>query len=57
MGTKPVNRAKAADWDRVLADAKKGNFDNIPADIQVRCYNPLKRIALDHMKLEPRPDI
>lgn len=33
LGKKPMNRAKKDDWDKVLADAKKGDMDEIPADI------------------------
>lgn len=47
LGKRPLNRANKDDWDKVLADAKCGNMDNIPADIQVRCYNQLSRITKD----------
>ncbi len=29
----------------------------IPADIRIRCYNQLQRIAKDNMVPKPRPDI
>ena len=30
-------------------NAKRGNFDNIPSDIKVRCYSNLKKIEKDHL--------
>lgn len=50
LGKKPMRRHNPEDWDAILDSAKTGNFDSIPADIQVRCYNNLKRIAADHIQ-------
>lgn len=50
LGEMPVNRAVAADWDRVRTAARAGELDAIPADIYVRNYSNLKRIAVDHME-------
>jgi len=50
LGAQPVNRSCSTDWDTVRSSAKRGNLDEIPADIYVRCYGNLKRIAVDHME-------
>jgi len=55
FGTKAIRRNKSKDWDAVLASAKSGKFDEIPADILVRCYSQISRIAKDHM--DPAPII
>lgn len=48
LGVKPLKRNSQTDWDSVRDLAKVGNFDEIPADVYVRCYNQLSRIRLDH---------
>lgn len=48
IGTRPVNRNQPKDWDIIRTNAKSGNLDSIPADIYIRCYQSLKRIAVDH---------
>jgi len=50
LGTKPINRKSAKDWESIRDLAKSGNYDQCPADIYVRCYSNLKRIAVDHLK-------
>lgn len=50
LGQKPVNRAKAEDWDDIWKKAKKGELEMIPADIRIRSYNQFRRIAVDYMK-------
>lgn len=45
LGTLPVNRASPTDWDRVWDSAVAGRILDIPADIRVRCYTQLTRIA------------
>jgi len=47
-GTQPVNRNQSKDWDRIREYAKSGQLDLIPADIYVRSYISLKRIAVDN---------
>lgn len=49
FGKKKVQRSCVKDWDVIKASAMEGNFDTIPADIYVRCYNQLKRIEKDHL--------
>lgn len=58
-GEKPMSndnkgRAEKLRWVKILANAKAGNFDEIDADVQVRYYGTLKRIAMDHM-VKPAP--
>jgi len=48
LGSKPFKRNSPTDWDAVLQSAKRGALDEIPADIQVRCYNQLRRIGADN---------
>lgn len=48
-GTKPLQRNSRADWDQVYLNAKRGKFEDIPADIRVRCYSQLKKIEKDHL--------
>jgi len=54
FGTKPMNRQSKTDWEDILVKAKTGKIDEIPADIQIRCYNQLKRIEKDHQTIEKR---
>lgn len=58
-GEKPISndnkgRAEQLRWQRARELAKTGNFDEIDADIYIRCYSTLKSIAKDHMK-KPQP--
>lgn len=53
LGTKPISRASKTDWDKIRESAKSGRFDDIPADIYIRCYHQLKTIAKDHLRPEP----
>lgn len=50
LGKRPFKRNSDTDWQAVLDAAKSGQFDSIPPDVQVRCYNNLKRIAADHLQ-------
>lgn len=54
LGKLPMKRNSATDWDEVRENAKKGKFDDIPADIFIRSYANLKRIAVDHMQAVPQ---
>lgn len=49
LGTKPLSRARKADWDKILASAKDGKFEEIPSDILIRNYSAIKRIRVDHL--------
>lgn len=56
-GALPVRRNSKTDWDKVLADAKRGAFDDIPSDIFIRYNSSLKRIRIDHVEPTWRHDI
>jgi len=47
LGARGLRRNSATDWGQILCDAKRGDFDNIPADVQVRYYRTLKAISAD----------
>lgn len=48
FGIKPLNRANAADWDKIRDLAKQGKMEEVPADVYVKCYRTLKNIQDDH---------
>lgn len=50
LGSIPLSRARPTDWDRIRECAKRGRLDDIPADVYVRNYNSLRRIATDHLE-------
>lgn len=50
LGKPPLKRNAARDWEAVWESAKAGDFQSIPADIRVRSYHTLGRIAKDHLK-------
>jgi len=50
LGQRPLKRNSDTDWDAVRLAAKSGQFDEIPADIYIRCYSQLKSIAKDHLR-------
>lgn len=54
LGSLPRKRNDKKDWDAVWAAAKEGKFEEIPADIRVRSYNALTKIAKDNLKPVPR---
>lgn len=56
-GTLPFNRGSVTDWDAIRTAARAGDIDNIPADIEIRYYGNIKRIMMDNMSPEYRPDI
>jgi len=49
-GKKPFKRNSGTDWEEVRDLAKKGQLDEIPADIFVRCYPSLCRIRSDYLQ-------
>lgn len=48
LGVRPFKRNNSKDWAGILADAKRGHFDDIPPDVYIRCYGQLKRIAVEN---------
>lgn len=50
LGTFKLRRNNSKDWDSIRDSAKRGRLDDIPADVYVRNYSSLKRIATDHME-------
>lgn len=54
VGKKPLKRNDAKDWEKIWEHAKKGEVEEIPADVRVRCYNQIKRIEKDHQVVPPR---
>lgn len=56
-GALPVRRNNKTDWAKVLSDAKRGAFDDIPEDIFIRHHSSIKRIRIDHCEPTWRHDI
>jgi len=48
LGAKPLKRNSAVDWESVRTAAVSGDLSLVPADIFVRHYFALQRIAADH---------
>lgn len=57
VGEKSMKRNSQADWDSMFDNAKKGNFDEIPADVKVRCWNQFQSIAKYYMTPEDRGEV
>lgn len=53
LGNLPVQRNSTACWDAVRDFAKQGTLDQIQADIYIRYYSSLRRIAQDHLSPTP----
>jgi len=53
LGQRAVKRNSNTDWEAIRTSAKSGNFDDIPADVYIRCYSQLKSIAKDHLRPAP----
>lgn len=50
LGSKPLQRNNSKDWNEIRDNAIRGQLMAIPADVYVRCYQSLKRIACDNMQ-------
>lgn len=50
LGEKSFKRNSSTDWERIRNEARLGRLDNIDADVYIRHYSSLKRIAADHME-------
>lgn len=53
LGTLPFRRNAKSDWNAILLAAKTGDISTVPADVQVRCYNQLRRIGSDYVQPVP----
>lgn len=47
FGSRALKRNSKADWDKIFDHAKKGELDQIPADIRFHSYRTIKQIAAD----------
>lgn len=50
LGNRPFQRNSSTDWAALLESVKSGDFDSIPADIYIRYYGNIKRIAVENAK-------
>jgi len=50
LGTRPLRRNSQADWEAIWDSATRGDMEHIPADVRIRCYNAISRIATDYVK-------
>lgn len=50
LGQLPLSRGRSHDWERIRELAIQNNLAEIPADVYVRNYNSLRRIATDHLQ-------
>lgn len=48
LGERSLKRNCSKDWDAIKDSVKKGRLDDIPADVYIRSYCQLKRIAVDN---------
>jgi len=53
LGQAAIKRGNDKDWESIREAARTNQLDSIPADIYVRNYNSLKRIAMDHLAPAP----
>lgn len=53
LGNRPIRRNKASDWESIYDNAKRGRMGDIPADILVRHYGNISRIAADNAQPIP----
>lgn len=52
LGSTPLRRNSATDWDSIKDAAVANRLDEIPSDVYVRYYRTLLSIAADHAKPE-----
>lgn len=50
LGHLAFKRNSPKDWDKILDSAKRGKFDEVPADVLIRCYGNLKKIHVDSLQ-------
>lgn len=49
FGKKSIQRNSDKDWDEMFEFAQKGQFDDIPADVKIRCWNQFQSISKYYM--------
>jgi len=50
LGVKPFRRNSKQDWDLIKKQAQEGKLEEIPADIFIRFYSTLKKVAVEYQK-------
>jgi len=50
LGKKPMQRNNSVDWESIKHAAKCGDLESVPADVYIRYYSSLKKIASDNQK-------
>jgi hypothetical protein len=50
LGSRPIQRNRKDDWDRIRMLAESGNLREIPSDIYIRYYFPIRAIHADAAK-------
>lgn len=56
-GKKPVQRNNKTDWEEVKLNAKRNRLDEVPADVYVRYYGALKKIAKDNLQYMDKDEL
>lgn len=49
-GVKPMNRNSSKDWDLMFKNAQEAKFDEIPADVKIRCWHQFQSISKFYMQ-------
>lgn len=57
IGRKSMKRNNQDDWDEMFDNAKQAKFDDIPADVKIRCWNQFQSIAKYYMSPEDRGEV
>lgn len=53
LGRRPFKRNSATDWEAVRTSAKAGKLEEVPADVFIKHYSALRRIAADSCRPVP----
>lgn len=53
LGSKPMQRNSAKDWDSIRKSAERGDFVSIPSDIYIRCFHQIRSIAQENSVAHP----
>jgi len=57
VGEKSIKRNSQKDWDLMFENAKKAKYDDIPADVKVRCWHQFQSIAKYYMTPTDRGNV